>query len=397
MSQKQTCFLVAGEPSGDLLGAQLLEALRQLNAPLVFRGVGGPLMRKAGLVSLFRGEEMAVMGFFQVLPHVVHLARRMEEIAQEIIKTRPALVVTIDSPSFNMRLIKKLRKMKGGEGIKVIHYVAPSVWAWKSWRAARMAQLYDGLLTLLPFEAPYFECHGLATYFVGHPAAWWQAKSETSRELRKAFCHRHKLNNETKAEIKNVALFAGSRAQEIKLNGAVMLETLRLLASSNKTKFNVVCLAAEGMDVSFFVEARHFAGIENVVIVGQGEREALFAAADFALAVSGTVSVELSAMSVPHVVLFRMGILSEWIVRLMVKVNHASLVNIAAGRALIPEFLFSNCRADTIATACAKLLHDDHQLRVYGQALRREVNQFIAQQDEHPSMSAARALLQFIP
>ena len=212
-------FLVAGEPSGDQLGARLMAALREESGgQLRFAGVGGERMAEAGLESLFPIHELAVMGIIEVIPKIPLVLRRVRETAAAARAARPAALVTIDAPSFTLEVSERLK----GEGFPRIHYVAPSVWAWKPWRAKSMAGYLDHLLALLPFEPPYFERHGLATTVVGHPAV------EAANERRldpAAFRRRHGLPEAATA----VCVLPGSRMGEVRRHEPVMAGALALL------------------------------------------------------------------------------------------------------------------------------------------------------------------------
>ncbi|MDO5704817.1 MAG: lipid-A-disaccharide synthase, partial [Paracoccus sp. (in: a-proteobacteria)] len=162
-------FLIAGEPSGDALGAALMAGLTDLQPGITFGGVGGPLMQEQGLVSRFPMQELSLMGLTEVLPRYFHLKHRIEETAQAIAATRPDALVTIDSPDFCLRVARRARAL--WPDLRVIHYVAPSVWAWRPGRAAKMAPVVDHVLALLPFEPPYMRAAGMSCDFVGHPIA----------------------------------------------------------------------------------------------------------------------------------------------------------------------------------------------------------------------------------
>jgi len=189
---RYTVFLSAGEPSGDFLGSQLMKVLKgRLGHEVTFVGLGGPLMAAEGLSSLFAIEELSIMGLTEVIPHIWRIRCRIQETVDAIKTMRPDIVVTIDSPGFNFRVGKALKKQNGS--IPLVHYVAPSVWAWRPGRARNVAQFLDHLLVLLPFEPPYFLKEGLPTHFVGHPVVelglekrWWPVISKETQNSR--FC-----------------------------------------------------------------------------------------------------------------------------------------------------------------------------------------------------------------
>ena len=219
MSVNPTVFIVAGEPSGDELGAALMGALSSAtNNRIHFVGIGGEAMRSEGLTSLFPMEELSVMGLVEVVPRIPLLWRRIKETAELIKRLQPAAIVTIDSPGFNFRVVRQLENID----IPIIHYVAPTVWAWKPKRAKEMARLFDHLMVLLPFERKYFEKEGLACTFVGHPAA--KHKNLDSGE---PFRIKYHLSDSTV-----LGVFPGSRVSEVQRMLPVFTETVRLLQTT---------------------------------------------------------------------------------------------------------------------------------------------------------------------
>ena len=203
-------FLLAGEPSGDRLGAALMEGLQQLVPDVRFDGVGGPLMQAKGLTSRFPMEELSVMGIAEVLPKYRHLKRRIRETADAVIATQPDVMITIDSPDFSLRLAKLVKAEL--PDLHTIHYVAPSVWAWRPERAAKMARVIDQVLALLPFEPPFMEAEGMRCDFVGHPAATFSRPGAEEQSSMRAELG---LGDEP-----TVAVMPGSRSGELARHGA---------------------------------------------------------------------------------------------------------------------------------------------------------------------------------
>ncbi len=338
-------FLVAGEPSGDALGARLMAGLKErCGGDVQFEGVGGPLMAKEGLASLFPMTDLSVMGLAEVLPRLPLLMRRLSRTVREIKSSRPDAVVTIDSPDFCFRVAKALK----GRGIPLIHYVAPSVWAWRPGRARKIAGFLDHLLALLPFEPPYFERVGLSCSFVGHPVI----ESGADGGDGKAFRVRHGIAEDAPL----LCILPGSREGEINRLAAVFGETLRMLTRQRPSLRCVVpTLPSSRESVSAVV--RDWPG-SVLVIDGERDKYDAFAAADVALAASGTVTLELALAGTPTVVAYRLNSLTAWLAKRLVRVRFASLVNIVLDRAVVPEFLQENCRADLLAKELAHLLED---------------------------------------
>ncbi|MEE9194430.1 MAG: lipid-A-disaccharide synthase [Alphaproteobacteria bacterium] len=375
-------FLVVGEPSGDQLGAKLMSALKAgTGGRVCFAGVGGERMVAEGLDSLVPIDELAVLGLIEVLPHVLGILRRIRQVANAAKAARPAVVVTIDSPDFTLRVSRRL----AGLGIPLVHYVAPSVWAWKPWRAARIARYLDHLLVLLPFEPPYFEPHGLAVTFVGHPAVEAACGGREPTRFRRD----HGIPDEAPL----VCVLPGSRAGEVRRLEPAFAGALGLLAARFPGLRAVVPTVPT---VAGLVEA----AVERWPVPATVLREAAakyeaFAAADAALAASGTVAVELAVAGVPAVIAYKVAPLTAFIGRRVAKVAHVSIPNILLGREAQPELLQEHCTAEKLAGALGRLLSDpaarDAQIEACHEATR-----MLDPGGEGPSQRAARAVLDLI-
>lgn len=372
-------FVVAGEPSGDALGAKLMEGLQNLTGGAVrFAGVGGDAMRLKGFDSLFPLSDLAVMGLVEVLPRLPRLIRRLKQTAEAVASMRPDVVVTIDSPGFNVRLARRLR----GLGIPVVHYVAPSVWAWRPGRAKRMVGLFDHLMALLPFEPPYFDTVGLPCTFVGHPVL----ESGADRADGAAFRQRHGIG----ADVPVLVCLPGSRHSETNRLLPVFAETVRRLAADRPT-LRVVVPTVETV-VDAVVQDTAGWPSNPIVVKEIGERYAAFAAADVALAASGTVAVELALAGVPTVIAYRVNGLTAWLARRLIKVRYVNLINIVLGREAVPERLQGACRPDILAANILNLLNNADaaasQKKDVAEALR-----ILGRHDASPSLRAARTVL----
>lgn len=339
-------FLIAGEPSGDALGARLMAGLKErCGGDVLFEGVGGPLMEKEGLASLFPMTDLSVMGLAEILPRLPLLMRRLSRTVREIKSSRPDAVVTIDSPDFCFRVAKALK----GRGIPLVHYVAPSVWAWRPGRARKIAGFLDHLLALLPFEPPYFERVGLACSFVGHPVI----ESGADKGDGKAFRARHGIPEDAPL----ICVLPGSREGEINRLAPVFGQTLRILARQRPT-LRCVAPSLPSSKETVSAAVRDWPG--GVLIVdGEEEKYDAFAAADVALAASGTVTLELAMAETPTVVAYRLNVLTSWLAKRLIRVRFVSLVNIVLDRGVVPELLLEKCRADSLAGELSHLLEDE--------------------------------------
>ena len=369
-------MIVAGEPSGDVLGGRLMAALAEGADDVAFSGVGGPAMAARGLTSLFPMSELSVMGFAEVAPRVPALLRRLGETARVARALDIDALVTIDSPGFNFRLARRL----AGAGIPLVHYVAPQVWAWRPGRARRIAAFLDQLLALLPFEPPYFEAVGLPCTYVGHPAIEAGAGDGPS------FRARHGIPPEARL----LLVLPGSRAMEVSRHLPLFGETLGRLARG------IAGLHAATATVAGVArEVRRAAAtwpVPATVIEGEGEKHDAFAAADGALAVSGTVVLELALAGVPTVVAYRANVLSGWLARRLVTVDHISLPNLILGRGALPELLLGACRPERLAAASEQILVDREVRDAQSRALA-EVAAKLGVTGAPPSRRAADAVL----
>ena len=338
-------MLVAGEPSGDVLGGHLMRALRTLagHRAEIF-GVGGDAMAAEGLESIFPMSDLSVMGLFEILPRAPTILRRLKEAEACARERRPHVLVTIDSPGFNKRLVRRLQDL---ETIRV-HYVAPSVWAYRPKRAVTMAALYDHLLTLLPFEPPLFEKEGLDATFVGHPAI----------EAERAFegdVHAFRESLGLPSHRPAIAVLFGSRRGEVARLGPIFADALRRLAK-RVPEAHVLAPTLPHLrdDVDRLLASQPM----PYSVLGQERKMDAFHAADSALAASGTVALELALAGTPAVVAYRMNALTAALARRLIRIPYASLVNILMQRAVVPELLQEHCTAGPIAAAMERIMTD---------------------------------------
>ena len=373
-------FLIAGEASGDKLGAALMAGLKALRPDVTFYGVGGPLMEAEGLTSLFPMEELSVMGIWEVLPKYRALKRRIAQCAQAVAQVDPSALITIDSPDFCLRVARLARADQ--PRLKTIHYVAPSVWAWRAGRAAKMAQVIDHVLALLPFEPPYMEAAGMSCDFVGHPVA---AQTRATAPEAQAFRARHGIG----ADQPLLLCLPGSRRGEVTRLGPRFGAALEILRARHPD-LRVVIPTVRG--VADLVREM-VAGWEGAPIVLEGaEKLAAFKAADLALAASGTVSLELAANETPMVIAYDMAWLSRIIMQRMVRIDTVTLVNLVSETRVIPEFIGANCRAEPIAAALDALMQYERARAAQIAAMRLTMERLGAG-GEAPGLRAARSVL----
>lgn len=384
MSKSLRIFLIAGESSGDFLGAGLMRALKAQYPDIEFSGIGGSRMAQAGLHSLFPMEELSVMGIAEVLPKLFKILSRIKQTAAAILTTKPDAIVTIDSPDFCFRVIKKVKAKD--KGIPCIHYVAPSVWAWRPGRARKVSRFLDHILTLLPFEPPYFEKHGLAATFVGHPIVERTSRRGDSARFREKY--------DIAESQKVLCLLPGSRMSELsRLLDKFSEATEAVLHDRPNMMIVVPTLPHLKKYIQEFFTGK---GINPLVIDQEEDKFDCFAASSVALAASGTVSLELALTDTPHIIAYKVSNISAWIARRLLKTPFVNLVNILLDRPLVPELLQEQCQPAKITQEIYKLL-DKKDVRTEQLRGFREALIMIGLGDpELPSQKAAEAVLSVI-
>lgn len=377
-----TVYLVAGEPSGDLLASRLMRALKKKTGGAVrFYGVGGETMAQEGLTSLFDSSELAVMGLMEVIPSIPRILKRISQTVQDIVDKKPDVVVTVDSWSFSARVNKALKARK--TGIPQFHYVAPQVWAWKKKRAKTCGRYIDELFALLPYEPPYFEPHGLKTDFVGHPVVEGGASKGDGAAFRKEYG--------IAADAPLLCVLPGSRRSEIKYLLPVFQETVaRLKQKYPSLRVVVPTVATVAEKVKKAVASWD---VPVTVVTGEKARYDAFAAANAALAASGTVALELAMARVPYCIAYKMNPISSFLAPLVVKGKYVNLVNILADKLIVKEFLLKNCRADWLANEVDLLLSDETYRQTQISQASQVLNLLGAGQAETPSDKVADILL----
>ena len=341
MSGPLKLFLIAGEPSGDRLGAALMAGLKALSPGVSFAGVGGPLMQAQGMHSLFPMEELSVMGIAEVLPKYFPLKRRIREAAAAALASGAEALITIDSPDFCLRVAGIVKAAR--PEFRVIHYVAPSVWAWRPGRAAKMARVVDHVLALLPFEPPYMTAAGMTCDFVGHPVVSEPLATETERAAHHG---------------KGPLLLAlpGSRRSEVSRLAPVFGDVIRRLKATHPD-LRVALPTVRGV-ADLVRELTATWAIQPKIITDPSTKRGAFARADVALAASGTVSLELAANGCPMVIAYDMHWFSWWLMQRAALIDTVTLVNLVSETRVVPEFLGPACIPDAIAASVEAVLAD---------------------------------------
>jgi lipid-A-disaccharide synthase len=364
-------FIIAGEASGDLLGSRLISEIKNYlakysqnnNYKLEFYGVGGRLMQDQGLRTIFPIEELSVMGIFEILPHLPKLINLINLTAKEINEYNPDYLITIDSPDFSFRVVKKAIKIfnisnkllpnNSKTFFKKIHLIAPSVWAYREGRAKKIAKIYDLLLAILPFEPPYFEKYNLKTIFIGHPLMDNPPDIDSKAKIKKDFFKKYQIDEKCKL----ITTTPGSRISEVKKIFPQFIASLNLLKQNN---YNiVVAIPTLPKTASLIKKMAQKLEMPYFLIDNQANQNSeMFFASDFALAKSGTNSLEFALYQVPMLVAYKVNILTFWLVKRLIKVKFANIINIIANRQIIPEAIQNDCNPQFIATNIANLLNN---------------------------------------
>lgn len=383
-SKKLKVYLIAGEPSGDLLGSRLMRALRaKTGGEVEFFGLGGDTMEAGGLKPLFDISDLAIMGLVEIIPSIPKVLRHIKNTVADIVRVQPDVVITIDSWSFCARVHKALRKLK--TGIPQLHYVAPQVWAWKKKRARTMYKYIDALMTLLPQEPQYFTPYHLETVFVGHPVIESEALSADGA----AFRSRHEIS----ADKKIITVLPGSRRTEVSKLLPLFLDSARQLLAKNPEFFFVLPTVKT---VSKMVrEMSQDSSLPLLIVETQEERYGAFQASCAAIAASGTVALELAICHIPHLIAYKVSKLTAFIVSKIMHIRYVNLSNIMLNRRIIPELLQEHCTADEITANMEELLG---QGELYQKQMDgfEEVRKTLSNGKQTPSENAADFILEFI-
>lgn len=380
-------FIIAGEASGDLLGSKLIRELKLLEPNAEFVGVGGKLMQEQGLIPIFPMEELSVMGFMEIVPHLAKLLRRINQTAETIIAEKPDFLITIDSPDFCFRVMNKLSERSRGN-FKRTHLIAPSVWAYREKRAEKISKLYDLLLAILPFEPPYFEKYGLKTVFIGHPilenAPDFSKKAEENLRFRKKY-------SIAESDLV-ICLTPGSRSSEVKKIFPEFIAAVNFLAERRIPKSIKVIIPLIDKTRDLVSEMAKALKVEYFLIE-KDEKNSAFFATNFALAKSGTNALEFSLYRVPLLIAYKINSITHFFLKRMVKIKFANLVNLILNEEIIPEMLQKNCEGKKLAAVLEKLISDKNLAENQIEKSTKALKLMGLGSLENPSQKAAKEIL----
>jgi len=366
-------YIVAGEPSGDILGDQLIKSLESKFHSPIFNGVGGERMQSNNFTSLFDMSDISIFGIFPVLRKLFFLMNKINDVVKDISQKKPDIIILIDSPDFNHRVAKKVKKYL--PDVPIVCYVAPTVWAWRQGRAKKMSEYFDYLLSVIPFEVNFFEKYGLKTSYVGHP---FIEKVKNINDI--TFSEKYDLDKS-----KTIIFLPGSRKIEIERHSPVMVQAIEYLKDQN---LNLNILIATGQKQLDQIRD-YFTDIQ--IITDDYEKYSLFKKADFACAASGTVTLELGLTETPTIVIYKMDKLTWFFISKMVKVKFVSLVNLILGRESSKELLQDNFNKENLIDELSKLISDEDGYKKQINDLK-EFNAIMNKNIDNPSENASKII-----
>jgi lipid-A-disaccharide synthase len=332
-------LISAGEASGDLYAASLVETLRRRFPEAEFFGCAGPRMRQAGVRAVVEAESLAVVGLFEVVRHIPRIWDEYRKLIQAARRERPRLAILTDSPDFNLRVARRLKRL----GVPVVYLVAPQVWAWRRGRIPLMRRVIDHLLCIFPFEEEFFRRHGISATYIGHPLSRLIRPSLTKAD----FFRKHNLA----ADRPLVALLGGSRRGEAGRHLPILVEAAGAIERQQPAQF---VLATPASGFAHFRERISGASIQVI----EGETWDVLAHADVALAASGTVTIEAALLGTPMVTFYKVSALSWRLGRRLVRVPYYTMVNLVAGRAVVPELMQNEISGERLAAEALRLLNN---------------------------------------
>ena len=326
-------FVLTGEPSGDKLASKVISKLKNSKSDIEYLSVGGENLKALRIKSLYNLKEITYFGFTKVLLNVFKIKRKINETVDNIIEFNPDILFTVDSPDFTLRVAERVKKLKSE--IKTIHYVAPQVWIWRKYRVKKLKKFIDHILLLFPFEKQYFEKENVNCTFVGHPLLEDDKKIKID------------ISNIIAEDKRIISIFSGSRSSEINVLTPILLKFIKLM----KEKYSDIYFIFHTIN-EYRQTLKNQMSKEDLkncdVISDEKIKSYILKRSIFAVAKSGTVSLEICEAKVPSIIIYKMNFLNFFIIKMLVKVKFANIINIAAGKEIIPELLQEKCNAKNI-------------------------------------------------
>ena len=368
-------FIVTGEPSGDKLASSVVSKLKKINPNIEFSCVGGTHLSSLGIRSIFDLKEITYLGFTSVLFNILKIRNRINKTVEEIVKFNPDILFTVDSPDFTLRVAEKVKKINND--IKTIHYVAPQVWIWREGRVKKFKKYIDHILLLFNFEKKYFDQEDILNTFVGHPLLEQNKRSKID------------LSSLINKDKKIISLFAGSRNSETNVLLPILCNFIKLM---NK-KFNNYSFVFHATDenrdlIVNFIKNNNLSNSQ--VISDENIKSQILSNSVFAVAKSGTVSLEICNANIPSIIIYKMNMINYLILKFLVKVKFANIINIINNKEVIPELLQGECNAKEIYNTVNYLLGHPAQLNLQLENIKRTLKNI---KSETPSTEKVSTIL----
>ncbi len=326
-------FIVTGEPSGDKLASKVVRELKKSNLEIEYLSVGGENLKSLGIKSIYDFKDITYIGFTDVILNIFKINKKINETVKAVIDFNPDVLFTVDSPDFTLRVAERVKKKN--LKIKTVHYVAPQVWVWRENRVKKIKKFIDHILLLFSFEKPYFDKENMSNEFVGHPLL--ENTSESKIDINQIFEKNKAL----------ISVFPGSRSSEINVLMPILLNFIKLMNNNYQDFIYIFHSTREHLNlIKNYLESK---SIKNYEIISDEKiKSHTLKKSIFAVTKSGTVSLEVCKLKIPSIILYKMNILNYLIVRMLIKVKFANIINIAADEEVIPELLQSKCNAKNI-------------------------------------------------
>ena len=372
-------FILTGEASGDKLASEVILNLKKINPDIDYLSVGGENLKKLGVKSIYNLKEITYLGFTKVILNIFKIKKKIDETVKAINEFQPDILFTVDSPDFTLRVAEKVKK--DNPNIKTIHYVAPQVWVWREGRVKKIKKFIDHILLLFNFEKPYFDKENMSNQFVGHPLL--EKKNENAIEI-----------NQTLEKNKSIiSIFAGSRKSEITVLAPILVNFIKLM---NEKYGDFTFVFHSTKEYSDLIQSYlKNSDLKNCEVISDDKiKNYILQKSVFAVAKSGTVSLEICNAKIPSIILYKMGLINFLIVKMLVNTKFANIINIAAKKEIIPELLQYNCNPKKIFEHVSNYL--DNPEKIEEQVKKTELILSEFKTNNSPSQLAAESINKFI-
>ena len=368
-------FVLTGEPSGDILASKVIRHLKHTRKDIEFLSVGGEHLKALNIESIFDLKDITYLGFTKVLLNIFKIKKKINLTVKEIIKFKPDILFSVDSPDFTLRVAKEVKKIDSR--IKTIHLVAPQVWVWREHRIKKLKNILDHLLLLFPFEKEYFDKENINSTFIGHPLLEDSIKSKID------------ISQIIKDNKKIISIFPGSRISEINVLTPILINFIKKMNVTHKDIFFVFHSTNEHIKTIQVLLNR--SGLMNCGAISNQEiKLEVLKSSVFAVSKSGTISLEICNAKVPSIIIYKMNIINFLIIKMLVKVKYANIINIAANEEILPELLQSKCNSDNIFVTVDKFLKNKEKIKKQIMSFQIVIDKF---KTEHPSKIASSILI----